>query len=725
MRRKHWFSKSWIVVFMTVLVTWTTIAQIEDPQLKQFYQSDFEPKELNSNNFERLKETYKEYLSVNGNKRNFDEEQFVYEYNYFLDRINRSGNVFYGDEISIYVNSLKDQLLKKNNLDLSIHVYVTDYVDLNAFTNDFGNIYINIATIAKLDSEEELMIIMAHEIGHVILRHSRQTEFHKHKIDKSVDVNQVEGVFQIHAFSREKEIEADSIAHQLLNGVVSGETFHSVMERLEFSENPSYAGKVDLSLLAPSNPDYSQFLTDQYNQDLKLPLPFKVENDSLSTHPSIGERIKFSDNYFKTNSTITAVYKTLRDYSEVKSLASKVLVNSYVQGGYFIEALDLILKLRSAIDSDWLTYKQSQVMTLITQHKYFQGINDLIDINIACNDDDFIRFKQFIKTLSKVDFNIICYDYQKNIDSSKFDFKDNQEEWAFQFLYDNNQSFFIIDTVANQTQFTAWNADLNDTDWLIVDSLETELKDILDSLNILSSLYGQPQNSSDLLKGFLSSNTISERELDFIKFYEAKLERQKTNILSNMDIFLHPSLAAERYHRGTFDRSSSFDPDKKSVLIQSDNLFFVSKDQRAFTLDYKKSLRLNSRLFDLSKRYNSFSADYSLSSSTSTSVFDNYLHKVALTWIFENSGSTGLKYSKVEDEIQKYLISDNIEYTVYRLSILNRNKGKGRKFNLNYYEIYFDFNSRGVVYVAKVGSKQFPDRFQIEQMVYLSELNKK
>jgi hypothetical protein len=192
-----------------------------------------------------------------------------------------------------------------------------------------------------------------------------------------------------------------------------------------------------------------------------------------------------------------------------------------------------------------------------------------------------------------------------------------------------------------------------------------------------------------------------------------------------MDIFLHPSLAAERYHRGTFDRSSSFDPDKKSVLIQSDNLFFVSKDQRAFTLDYKKSLRLNSRLFDLSKRYNSFSADYSLSSSTSTSVFDNYLHKVALTWIFENSGSTGLKYSKVEDEIQKYLISDNIEYTVYRLSILNRNKGKGRKFNLNYYEIYFDFNSRGVVYVAKVGSKQFPDRFQIEQMVYLSELNKK
>jgi hypothetical protein len=191
---------------MTVLVTWTTIAQIEDPQLKQFYQSDFEPKELNSNNFERLKETYKEYLSVNGNKRNFDEEQFVYEYNYFLDRINRSGNVFYGDEISIYVNSLKDQLLKKNNLDLSIHVYVTDYVDLNAFTNDFGNIYINIATIAKLDSEEELMIIMAHEIGHVILRHSRQTEFHKHKIDKSVDVNQVEGVFQIHAFSREKEI---------------------------------------------------------------------------------------------------------------------------------------------------------------------------------------------------------------------------------------------------------------------------------------------------------------------------------------------------------------------------------------------------------------------------------------------------------------------------------------------------------------------------------------
>jgi hypothetical protein len=697
-------------------------AQIDNSRLDQFYRSDHMPNELNRDNYERLKDTYREYIKVNGNRRGFDEEKFVYEYNYFLDRINRSGNVFYGDEISSYVNEIKDQILKINNINLVVTVYVTDYVDLNAFTNDFGNIYVNIATIAKLNSEQELMVVIAHEIGHVILKHSRKSEFYSNEIDENVSINKEEGVFKIHAFSRENEIEADSIAHQLLKNYVSKESFYAVLSRLEYAENPTYDGEVDLSLLAPNNSVMLKFILEKYASLTNLPKPYQIDTDSLSTHPSIEERILFSNAFFEHNSISISYYEPLRNYSEIKFLASNVLLNSYIENEKFVEALDLVLKLRSKEDSNWLIYQQSKLLTLIVQEKYNQSLYDLLDINIACNDDHFIRFKQFVKVLSKIDFNILAYDYHKKATNLNSEI---QKEWIFQYLYGKNEKLFIIDTISNVVRYNEWTEDLSQMDSLINDSIEINLNEVLDSLNILSSCYTPPSKTSHLLEKFLKENTISKQEEEFISKYHEKKKLLEKNISSQGDIFLHPAYAAELYHHGIFQKSKNFDHTKKAVLIQSDNLYFLSKDKNQFSLHYKKSLKLNARLKDLSQRYNSFSEDYSLSSSSNTTVKDNYIHKVLMLWIFQNTEENKLNYSTVEDEIQRYLISQNVEYIVYRLSILNRNKGKGRKFNINYYEIYFDVNSKGIVYIAKIGSKQFPDRFQIEQMVYLSELNKK
>lgn len=707
------------------LLAFSVSSQVEDPELSQFYHSDFEPIELNRDNFERLKTTYKEYIEANGNKRNFDEEKFVYEYNYFLDRINRSGNVFYGDEISAYVNSLKDKILLKNELDLSIQVYVTDYVDLNAFTNDFGNVYINIATIAKMNSELELMIILAHEIGHVILHHSREKEFYSKVITKNVDINEDESVFRIHSFSREKELEADSIALKLLDGIVTKRDFDGVFSNLEHSENPAISDPIDFSDLAPMNSKMFDFLVEMSQTDVQLPMPLDQKNDSLSTHPSIQSRIDFAEKHFEEKPSIDPSKFPYKSYNEVKHLSSKVLLNSYIENGAYIEALFLTLQLRNRLDSKYLLYKQSQIMTLLVQEKYSENFIDQIELNLACSDTNYMRFKQCIRSISKLDWNILTYDFHQNNEQLDKSTKDSREEWAFHFLYDNNSAIFESDSTGKISEYAVWDEELSATSWLSSVSESVEFLNIIDSLGFSKNLYAQAKDSSQLLKDFLNQRVLSEREQGFIETYKTRIDLRENNISTNGAIFLHPAWAAGLYHRGIFEKSKDFDPSKKTALIQSDNLFFESKDLRQYNFNYKKSLKLNSQLRDVSKRYNTFAADYSLSSGGNTSVLDNYLHKLIMTWIFENSESTELHYSRVEDEIQKYLLGENIDYIVYRLSILNRNRGSGRKFNLNYYELYFDVNSRGIVYVAKIGSKQFPDRFQIEQMVYLSELNKK
>lgn len=708
-----------LLILLLFTVVNGTIGQTEDPELIQFYRSDFKPNELNRDNYERLKETYRSYIDANGNQRGFDEEQFVFEYNYFLDRINRSGNVFYGDELSKYLNDIKDRILRANNLDVNIAVYLTDYSELNAFTNDFGNIYVNIATLAKLDSEEELTIILAHEIGHVLLKHSRRGEFYRSDIQSSLEISQEEQSFRIHSFSRDNEIEADSKAHDLLENLVGVKHYKELMYKLEYSENPPFVDEVNYSLLSSGNQSFDAYLHAQFVKTVELPEPIDIRNDSLSTHPTIKDRLEFSNKFFEEKGEDGVVFTPIRAYEEVKVLACKVLLNSYVSQGEFADALYLILSLRERHDSNWLLYKQSQVMTLFSQSKYSESPEDHIAVNLSSNDDGFRAFKQHLYAMSALDFNLLNIDFQKSQGATN----EKLVGWTTYNLYANNKYLFYQDSLTNEFSLSKWNEGLMEASNTVLE-IPSALRKSLDSIGVLKSIYMMPTNERLLLKSYLLDESLNDAQKEAVNTLSSIAIKQFDTASVYFGLFIHPEAAAEIFHRGKFSKANSFDPKKKSVLIQSDNLFFDSEDGYNFDFNYSKSLKLNAQLSDLSERYNSFSADYSLTSNANTSVLDNYLHKTILSWVTENIGSEELRYSRVEDEVQTFLLDEGIEYVVYRMSILNRNKGKGRKFNINYYELYFELNSGSLVYVAQIGSKQFPDRFQIEQMVYLSELNK-
>ena len=72
-----------------------------------------------------------------------------------------------------YLNILGDSIARvTSRADLDWHFYMVNSNDFNAFALPGGFIYINRGVAERSDRMNEMASVMAHEIGHVVLRHS-------------------------------------------------------------------------------------------------------------------------------------------------------------------------------------------------------------------------------------------------------------------------------------------------------------------------------------------------------------------------------------------------------------------------------------------------------------------------------------------------------------------------------------------------------------------------
>ncbi|WP_041278031.1 beta-barrel assembly-enhancing protease [Desulfotalea psychrophila] len=75
-------------------------------------------------------------------------------------------------DIDQYINSLGDEVLRVAGIQyFDYHFYVVDSKDFNAFAAPSGLIFFYSGLIAAMNSEDELVSVLAHEIGHVVRRH--------------------------------------------------------------------------------------------------------------------------------------------------------------------------------------------------------------------------------------------------------------------------------------------------------------------------------------------------------------------------------------------------------------------------------------------------------------------------------------------------------------------------------------------------------------------------
>lgn len=156
--------------------------------------------------------------------------------------------------------------------DVPIRFFVVQDDSINAFAIPGGNIYVNTGLIKAADDESELASVIAHEIGHVVRRHSArqisQTEFVK-SVQQALKmggnapqaaqlVSAMLGQGVMFNYSQKDENEADTIAvRTLYNAGYDPQGLKRLFTKLvqTYGDNAPSMRLLDLTALASSHPN--------------------------------------------------------------------------------------------------------------------------------------------------------------------------------------------------------------------------------------------------------------------------------------------------------------------------------------------------------------------------------------------------------------------------------------------------------------------------------------
>ena len=200
------------------------------------------------------------------------------------------------------LKKMVNHLVEKNGMD-SINVYLVESRDVNAFAYAGRNLAVYTSLIDECDTENELLAVLGHEIGHIEKRHVVRSI--KTNVGISIVFSALFGDFSSIAtsittnhMSREFENEADELSVEYLyNADIDPSGFASFMKKMLtdtfldhidfFSDHPATQDRVDKSeAKVKSLPEkkYITILTDNEWSDYKEAL--KKDNKSKDEETS-------------------------------------------------------------------------------------------------------------------------------------------------------------------------------------------------------------------------------------------------------------------------------------------------------------------------------------------------------------------------------------------------------------------------------------------------------
>jgi len=711
--------------------------------LDQFFSSDHLPVELNEKSADRLEALFSHYSTENDVSRTFTKkeyESFVYKSNYFIEKLNRSGSIFYGDTISDYLNSLKDFLLEGHPKKDEIQIYLTRFPSFNAFANDFGKVYVNVSVLARAKNEEELLAILSHEISHVLLQHTHKfEEFNKVIQNDRLKSNAAFEILAQHGFSRIQEAEADLLGFRMLRDRnIDLNKASKILRQLEFELDPNIPGPWKIDLLSGGDESLEKFLRiADIGVDGKY-LEIKLDSaDSLGTHPSIGKRQAMLEQFIadSTDTTIQLFASSNQgDFSYFKRLSNRLLIQTYIVSGWYFEGLDEVLKLREQNPGDEeLVIAQAKLLTLICQNRYSvtpfsQFLNDKGN---SYSDTTFMRNKEMFLSFNSLEMNILALHSVRALqEKHPHPYLDRVYDYLMRFLYQNNELLFakkdgilgfLPEETMNDSTVTVNELNLafslNKPDREHWEELQEE--DGLVYVPIAGVNRGMP-----MLKHYFRIYPLSDVDRDNFERYKATRDNfERTLTFDKFNISLLPTKAVKNFYRGEFDRSESFDKNVKMALVQSTNLFLRNKGGRLY-VDYKKSLELEKRMIELMDTLVAFKTNYSNLNVSQLSVRSNNKHYNFNLWISERFQLENLVYSKVDEQIQELKKEEGLKYLIYNINVVSKGKipGVGRHSAYSYM-IYFDLENAGVAYASKISSRQRPNDQLLKQLLYLWKKN--
>ena len=226
-----------------------------------------------------------------------DKLNFYLTSNYQLDRFLQSGNVLFGDELTIYVNKVAGNLLDKNNkteLKEKLRFYVVKSGQVNAFATQQGMIFVTVGLLSQIENEAQLAFVLAHEISHYEKQHNinayleTQKQRRAHERSRELFENLVKS---LSSFSKEQELEADRDGFVMFEKAgYDVEEASSMMLVLQYSHLPFDEIKFDRTFF---NAGYYQIPVAKFSDSLNLEIEDNSdEDDSEASHPNIKTRLK-------------------------------------------------------------------------------------------------------------------------------------------------------------------------------------------------------------------------------------------------------------------------------------------------------------------------------------------------------------------------------------------------------------------------------------------------
>lgn len=250
--------------------------------------------------------TYEEALNDNlitNDKRltKKSKDKFVLNSSYYINELLTSGDIVFNDTITIYLNKVKDLILKDfPEIRKKVRIYTYKSPMVNALATNEGIVFVTTGLISRLNSEAQLAYILSHEISHYVKKHpinSYIEEIDLSKKDKSFKKLSGTNKFKLLSQkSRETEMEADIYGYTYFhttsyNMNAPEQTFQILKE-----SNKPYVvdGDLTLSSFYDINKKFNDSifskleLNDTLNQNEEL----DKEDVLFSSHPAIEDRIE-------------------------------------------------------------------------------------------------------------------------------------------------------------------------------------------------------------------------------------------------------------------------------------------------------------------------------------------------------------------------------------------------------------------------------------------------
>ncbi|HBF21121.1 MAG TPA: hypothetical protein DDW81_13555 [Cryomorphaceae bacterium] len=221
-------------------------------------------------------------------------DDFYRKSEYFINEYLVSGNVFFGDTITNYCQSIVNKLIGDDKtLKEQIRVYSVKSPVVNATATASGIIFVNTGLIAQLETEAQLAYILSHELTHYTENHVLDQYIEREEVLNGENAYRKssydEKMLALSTYSKSQELEADKKGYTRFysNLPYNPSAPHEVLDILQYAELPfdEFAFPKDFF-----DTQYLVFPAD-YHLEETAPITAAADyDDKGSTHPNLENR---------------------------------------------------------------------------------------------------------------------------------------------------------------------------------------------------------------------------------------------------------------------------------------------------------------------------------------------------------------------------------------------------------------------------------------------------